>query len=113
MAAAPQSSITRALPASQAFGRTRRRPGAWRSRNVAMPPSPTAGGMCPDAFWPFSDAMVAGRSARRLHVLRGHVADVRREEPLVPLGVLGAVAAVAVELVRRLVDDLRAGLLRA
>jgi Na+/proline symporter len=60
MAAAPHSSITRALPASHAFGRTRTRPGAWRSRNVAMPPSPTAGGMCPDAFWPFSDATVAG-----------------------------------------------------
>ena len=43
----------------------------------------------------------------RLHFLRCHVAQVLGEVPLMSLGILGTVGAVSVELILRLLKDLR------
>ncbi len=45
---------------------------------------------------------------RHLHVFRRHVPDVLGEVPLVPFQVFDGIAAVAVELVRGIVEDLGA-----
>src|SRR5262249_10923792 len=55
----------------------------------------------------------ARSGSRGLHVLGRDVTDVLREVPNVTLGILGAVRAVAVELIRRLLLDGRARLPRA